>query len=296
MRTTKIPIVWDMETGDPDDLFTLFLLCGHPNADLKAVNVVPGAPDQIGLVRQVLAWFDLDIPVGAFNIGNEKPVVSDWYYEVYGSFAPSHDAEPGHAIIRDYCTPGTTLITGGPLRNLATAIRLAEQDGDTLSLDRWVGQGGFAGEGVVPPERQLPQFKGWKTAPTTNFNKHSSSAKRVLAHQGIREKRLVSKNVCHGVYYDQAMHDRFAAFKDASLSHRLIWQGMDVYLQKHPAGKKFHDPLAACCALDEAVGVWAEVEVYRAKGEWGSHLSPGSGTWITIDYDHARFVETLTMV
>ena len=68
---------------------------------------------------------------------------------------------------------------------------------------------------------------------------------------------------------------------------------MDAYLRQTPAGKKFHDPLAACCALDEAIGTWAEVELYREKGEWGARLCPGSGTWIITGYDPERFVRTL---
>ena len=45
--------------------------------------------------------------------------------------------------------------------------------------------------------------------------------------------------------------------------------------------------------IDESIGTWAEVELYRSKGEWGSRLSPGSGTFIIVDYDHERFVTTL---
>ena len=57
-------VVWDMETGDPDDYLTLLLLLGHPEVHLKAVTVTPGSPDQIGLVRETLDWFGRDLPVG----------------------------------------------------------------------------------------------------------------------------------------------------------------------------------------------------------------------------------------
>jgi pyrimidine-specific ribonucleoside hydrolase len=85
----------------------------------------------------------------------------------------------------------------------------------------------------------------------------------VLTYPGIGVKRFVSKNVCHRVYYDQQMHERFRAVKDKSLSLALIYQGMDAYLQKKPGGNKFHDRLAACCAIDEQITTWAEVELYR---------------------------------
>ena len=75
---------------------------------------------------------------------------------------------------------------------------------------------------------------------------------------------------------------------------------MDVYLKKKRAGKKFHDPLAACCAINEEIATWAEVELYREGqkwgGKWGATLAPGSGTWIITDLDHEKFVQTLTAI
>jgi len=38
-------IIFDMETGDPDDLFTLILLCGHPKVNLLGVSITPGTID-----------------------------------------------------------------------------------------------------------------------------------------------------------------------------------------------------------------------------------------------------------
>ena len=61
------PIIWDMETGDPDDFLTLLLLAGHPKVDLRAVTVTPGGADQIATVRWALKALGLeDVPVGGF--------------------------------------------------------------------------------------------------------------------------------------------------------------------------------------------------------------------------------------
>lgn len=68
---------------------------------------------------------------------------------------------------------------------------------------------------------------------------------------------------------------------------------MQRYLADHAGGKIFHDPLAACCAIDPSIATWAEVEVYRERGEWGSRLSPGSGTSIIVDLDRDRFIDVL---
>jgi pyrimidine-specific ribonucleoside hydrolase len=286
-----IDAVWDMETGDPDDFLTLLLLADHPAVRLRAVTVTPGTPDQIGLVRWALARLGKgELPVGAFDLARDKRCVSAWHYRVYGEIPPSYDAAPAAEVLLAACNAGTTLITGAPLRNLGAAIR-SERG---LVVGRWVAQGGFAGEGVVPPEHQLAKFAGMTTCPTYNLNGDPQSALLALAYPGIAARRFVSKNVCHGVSYDAAMHARIAEVRDARPSLQLIWQGMEAYLRKHPAGKKFHDPLAACCAIDEQIGTWAEVELYRDTGGWGARPAPGSGTWIIVAHDQERFVRVLT--
>ena len=166
---------------------------------------------------------------------------------------------------------------------------------DPFSLGRLVAQGGFAGEGLVAPDRQLPKFRGKVTCATYNLNGDIPSAHAVLASSASGIRRFVSKNICHGVVYDRALHEHVDRLRDQSLSLDLIWKGMETYFERHPDGKLFHDPLAACCAIDESVAEWAEVELYRTAkgGEWGSRLAPGSGTWITTGCDHERFVATL---
>merc|ERR1719313_2668877 len=54
-----------------------------------------------------------------------------------------------------------------------------------------------------------------------------------------------------------------------------------------------HDPLALAVALDESVCALAEVELGTQGDLWGCWPSPGSGTWISVDYDEAKFRATL---
>ena len=123
----------------------------------------------------------------------------------------------------------------------------------------------------------------------------------MLEHRSsFADFRFVSKNVCHGVVWDRALHDRAPAAVDAMPADsrpRAAWDrivhGMGRYLAAHPGGKALHDPLAAACAVDPAVGSWAEVEVYRAHGEWGARLAPGSGVRIIVDHDPERFFRAL---
>lgn len=288
----RVPLVWDMETSDPDDFLTLLLLLGHPRVDLRAVTITPGTAEQVGLVRWALGALGReDVPVGAFDITRDKRCVSAWHHDAYGAIAPSRDAEPGPDLLRRALQPGVTLVTGAALKNLGAILRGPDADG--FELDRLVVQGGFAGEGVVPPERQLDKFRGRTTCPSFNLNGDPKAVLAAHAHPGIRVRRFVSKNVCHGVVYDAELHAQVAAVRERSPSLALIWQGMDHYLRQSPAGKIFHDPLAACCAIEESIGSWAEVEIYRERGEWGARLAAGTRTFIIVDYDRPRFLATL---
>lgn len=281
-----------METGDPDDFLTLLLLCGHPQVNLKAVTVTPGTPHQVGVVRWALGRLGVDIPVGAYNIDHDKNCVSAWHYRTYGDIPPSRDARPGWEVLAECCDEHTTLVTGAPLKNLGAL--LARPDLPHWRLGAWVAQGGFAGEGVVPRRLQLKKFEGLATVPTYNFNGAPRAAEQALADPRIAGRWLVSKNVCHRVYYDQAVHEKVSAVKDQSPTLGLIWQGMERYLRKKSAGKKFHDPLAACCAIDRSIGTWAPVEVYRSGGRWGARMKENSDTHIITDYDAHAFLQTLT--
>ena len=292
------PFVFDMETGDPDDVLTLLWFLGHPQVDLRAVTVTPGTPYQVGVVRHVLGLMDTDIPVGAFNIqhGADRDLkcVSGWHYKVFGPIPPSTDARPGWQVLRDHLDDAE-LVTGAPNKNLGGLLRSVERPPKI----RWTAQGGFAGEGVVPPEKQLPKFKGKRAVQTYNLNGDPSSVELALASDAFAWRRFVSKNVCHGVIYDITLHAQVAS-RLAELSagpHRrsleLIHGAMDKYLRKRPAGKAFHDPLAACCALDPSIGTWAEVELSRTGGRWGSCLSDTPNATIIVDYDHERFVDVL---
>lgn len=291
----KINVIWDMETGDPDDFLTLILLLGHPAVNLRAVTVTPGTTEQVGLVRRaVRGWFGReDVRIGAFNLDHDKQCVSGWHTKAFGPIEPSRDAEPGGQVLLECCDADTTLITGAPLKNLGAAMTLADETGQPLVLGRWVAQGGFAGEGVVPTERQLDKFRGMRTCPSYNLNGDPRSALRAIDHPGIMERRFVSKNVCHGVTYDAALHARVTAVKDESQALEIIWRGMSRYLSDRPVGKLFHDPLAACCAINPGIGQWAPVRIFRERGEWGSELEEGSKTLIITGYDHDLFIETL---
>lgn len=181
-----IDLIWDMETNDPDDFLTLLWLLGHPGVHLQAVTIMPGTPDQIGLVRRtVREWFGReDVPIGAYQMAGDPRHVSPWHYEAFGIPAPSTEALPGGEVILAYATPETTLLCGAPLKNLERVLQLEREQGHDLRLAQLVIQGGFAGVGVAPPELQLPQFRGLTTCPPHNVNGSPQTARAISSAKG----------------------------------------------------------------------------------------------------------------
>lgn len=345
---SKRPFVLDMETSDPDDFITLLFLLGHPEVDLRAVTISPGSAEQASIVTQTLQWFERrDVAVGVF--GGAKPNtshVSEWHYRTYpqlsrGPLKSDPEFEPGWQVLDRILTEDTTLVCGGPLKNLGELLRRRAERGQVeRSLGTVFIQGGFAGEGVIPTDLQLDKFKGRTTCPSFNLGGDIPSAMLVLEHRHLfKDLRFVSKNVAHGVVYDESMGQhlfgvlssrcrhshvcdcpchksrdvlhimpccipcdvcgenvpylspRLEGASALDVSQRLMYKGLGRYRDKG-VPKKLHDPLAAACAIDPNIGKWAEVELYRAGGEWGSYQLPGSGIQLITGYDPEAFLRT----
>jgi pyrimidine-specific ribonucleoside hydrolase len=282
----KINVLLDMETGDPDDVITLCFLASNPNINLLAVTVMPGTNEQIGLVKLILKEAGLNIPVGSYRIGYPKKCVSNFYYKWLGDFQPQNPDDLGYVIINGIIKsyPDVTILTTAPLKNFKNL------DPEAV-VKSWVAQGGFAGDDVVPPEYRLKKFDGKITCQTYNFNGDWKTAIRLLKNKNIQRKLIVSKNVCHGIIYDNHIHEKLRRVKDNSFGLNLMFKGMDIYLRESKSVKKLHDPLAACVVIDESICTFAEVELYRTnQGEWGSVLQPGTDTFISISADKRKMM------
>ena len=149
---------------------------------------------------------------------------------------------------------------------------------------------------MVPPEHRLPKFAGKETCATFNFGGAPKIAEAMLASPHIGEKLLVGKNVCHGVAWDRAFHERVKALPKRTAGVDLVLKGMDRYLEEHPDGKKLHDPLAMAVAIEPGICEFRRVEMYRQKGEWGARLKPDSDVQIAVSCNQQRFFEVLTEV
>lgn len=311
------PVIFDMETSDPDDVAALCFLCHHSEIDLKAVTVTPGTMDQIGLVKSFLERCHKNIPVGSRKPDHPKDCVSGFFRKHF-EFKPAKPDGIGWEIMADFFRSEKhgILFTGAPLGNPRALL----ENTTDVEIPRWVCQGGFAGDAVVPEEFRLAKFSGKNTCPTFNFNGDRQGAELMLSSPRVKIRELISKNVCHGIVYDKAMHEEmsgvtFWRYPDvesgikAWLSDQTHEEGgairvgkaafsvfldlMGKYLEGHPDGKMFHDPLAATAIVSGTVCGFEEVEVYRDAGGWGSRKKPGSNTRISICANKDKFMEVL---
>lgn len=150
----------------------------------------------------------------------------------------------------------------------------------------WICQGGFAGSNVVPAERQMSKFRNLEYCDTYNLCGDLRSAKLALESELLRDAIFISKNVCHSVEFDadrlKQLNDVVTSMEDSprfrSLS--LVHHAMQIYLDKRAGGgKKFHDPLALCCAIDSSLFELARVKLVHRKGEgFGCELSSDATT------------------
>jgi hypothetical protein len=210
---------------------------------------------------------------------------------------------PGWKLMIDLSDRRTVLMTGGPVKNLGRAIEesLKPEAQKRLVLGRWAGQGGFAGANVIPEGTfTLEKFRGKETCATFNFDASKPEALAALQYEGILERFLCSKNVCHQVVFDKDLESRIAQHVSegslvasqnlsvlSSLGLPLFHEMMSVY--KNASDKKLHDLVAGLCAIDPAYSGCsfrrAQLELIPQgtgkdkKVQWGCRHAVGPAVW-----------------
>jgi pyrimidine-specific ribonucleoside hydrolase len=285
-------LAFDMETRDPDDALALCVIATHPAVTLEAVTVNPGTREQIGVVRRILERLGaLRVPLGARNPDATSNAVSGFHYVWLGDCRPAIPdavaAELLGSVLRR--EPDTVILSGAPLHNIRDLLR---HDPD-VRVERWVAQGGFAGDNLVPSQRRIPKFAGRMTSESHNFGANKNATLTVLADPRVRLRQIVSKNVTHGLVWDESLQRMIGALDGLTPGLRVAHEAMSVFLRDWPSGKLLHDPLAACAAIDETLITWVEVSVIYDAGRWGAESASGTGTFISTDVDRSRFLRTL---
>jgi inosine-uridine nucleoside N-ribohydrolase len=287
-----VRIAYDMETGDPDDALALCILADHPAVELAALTLNPGTREQVGIARRILERAGAAaVPVGARAPDREAGAVSAFHREWLGDVAAAAPDAPAHEVLAAalQADPATVLVSGAPLHNVRDLLR----NHPGVRIERWVAQGGFAGDNVVPPELRLPKFAGRTMTESHNFGANKKATLAVLNDDRVRARDLVGKNVTHGVAWDAALQAQVRAMDGVRPGLRLAAEAMDVFLAAEPAGKLLHDPIAVGAAIDPSIMTWVDAEVTYRGGRWGSEPAPGSRSRVAVAVDRAALLRTL---
>lgn len=263
---------FDLETGDPDDVMTLALLCTHPKVDLVGITVFPGDPEQVWLVKRLLEKLGKDVKVGA-SACSPKNRVSPFYRKWLGlGEVKQQEPDDNHVqVLRASSKAGAHLITGAALSNIY-GFSLNEK----FEFDGWTCQGGFAGDNVVPLENRLEKFAGKTVCPTYNLNGDVPAAKHLLLSGLPMDTRMVSKNVCHRFVSDVSKVKTLRGFH-AGLD--LVCDAMEMYGSRQ---KALHDLLAASMAVHPELGSWVVGFPYCEREGWGFLPDPDSNVRILV--------------
>lgn len=126
-------IVFDMETGDPDDVFALCFITSHPDLELVGVTVTPGSNAQVGIVKHILKLTDHShVPVGSRSPGHPKPAVSKWHYNWLGDIAPENpDGEACDVMCQ---VQPSIVVTGAAVTNLSKMFQKYREKGKWGSI------------------------------------------------------------------------------------------------------------------------------------------------------------------
>lgn len=237
-------IIFDMETGDPDDMVTLLMLLKNNDVNLKAVTCYEGSAEQIGLIKHVIAMSGKSIPVAGWN--SENKGLSPYYGEVVGSWKPQAAEMTPVELLLTTLNEDTTLLTGAPLTNISKYLQAYPCN----TITRTITQGGYLGN-IIPEERVLDKFKGRKAIRTYNLTQDTDAFTVVNSSPQIQDLTYITKDLCHGFLYTKEIHDQIN-FKNDSIS-ALLFKALNYYVQKG-VPKAMHDPLAMLYMLDPTIG------------------------------------------
>lgn len=271
---------------DPDDFFALcyFIDAG---VNIELITISPGDPDQVAVAKFFIKECGINIPIGVSKLNRNKRSVGSIHTELLKKYKyPLTEQSNGYGgYLIDICDD-TEFFGCGPLDCMGACIKEGIKPLPKLATI----QGGYISyetlfkAGINPPIK-LEKFIGKEFVPTFNLN-GNKDAGLALLKSAIPEKRFISKNVCHTIVYNKKVHEYVTSFKPKSRAGELLREGMDLYLQRHPEGKKFHDPSAAVCHLHPEIGQWVDGQLVYEKGMWGTRLdNPNCKIIGTLNYD-----------
>ena len=270
---------------DPDDFFALCYF-QSVGVNIRAITVAEGDPDQVAVARMFCREVGLDIPIGVAKTDRSKMSSGGVHYDLLKKYghqrAEMHDGD-GWKVMEDTFKeyPDCEVFVCGPMKSFGEFLRRNDN-----TIDRVTVQGGFLSYDLHSfPCKRLDKFEGKDMVPTFNLGGSNKDGLEVVNSVNIKERRFVSKNVCHTVVYDKDVHDFIKKAPINNKADELFVNGMDLYLRRH-SEKKFPDPTAAVCHMHPEIAGWVRGKLHCSKGKWGTRLDE-NGDYIiaNIDYD-----------
>lgn len=264
-----IRLIVDTDIG-VDDAQALMLALTHPDARVEAITAVVGNTDIDNVCANIGTLLDVmnaDVP---FYRGAALPLVGEWEAELtfhgsdgLGDWAQraysDRQPEPEHAVMALLRlvneSPGEyTLVTLGPLTNIALAIRLDPTFAHKIG--RWVCMGGnIRGQGNTQN-------------PGAEWNIYCDPEAAFIAFSAIPQVTLVSweATIDNPLWLED--YDRLAAINHprARFFHGITESTRDYATVRGVPGFLLPDPLAMAVALEpslilESFTAYTEVEL-----------------------------------
>lgn len=272
-------IIFDMETGDPDDLITLLLLLNNPQVNLKAVTCYEGSSIQIGLINYIISLSDRAIPIGGWNTEDKR--LNDYYYKVVGNWKPCKARTNPIEILTDNLDNDTILLTGAPLTNIAQYLKNNNEN----IIYKMVTQGGYLGD-IVPEYKRLEKFKKRKSIRTYNLSNDTDAFETINNSINVKELTFVTKDLCHGFLYEEKIYSA-TNFKNNKIA-QLLKASLQYYVEKG-VKKAMHDPLAMLFMLNpllcEKTSIDMKIVIEKEQNKFFSIPSNNDKRFGVIDYD-----------
>jgi len=273
----QLDVVYDTDIGrDPDDALSLLWLLSRSDVKLRALTITPGDADQVALAQFLLdETGNSDIPIGIVpGRAKGKRSVGGCHLRLmakHGAQEVGRSDGAGWEILADALQkyPSATLLTTGPLNNIADLLR-----NTSVRVERAVSMGGYWGAPGQP-----------ETMPEFNFSGCIWATEAFVASSRFGKRLLVGKNVTHQVLYDDGMHEEFGNVGRCSRPLALVHELMSLRSGK----KKLHDPVATAAVIHEGLFTWEEVLPIKRKNHWGSIRQTGTGIWAATSLDALAF-------
>lgn len=293
LQARTISVVIDTDAGS-DDLMAIAFLLSRSDVRVEAINVVHGmahVPQGTENVRKLLVLARREhIPV---HPGREEPIQKTAEFpavwrktsdELLAALPPARTGSKEQDAISYYrsraFSAGTTILTLGPLTNLAAAIQAGVRFNEILMMGGALRVPGNLGDGGY-----------FKTSNTTaEWNVFCDPKAAGIVFKSGAVIRMVPLDATNEVPLNLRFLEEYQRGARSPLAV-AVGQLLERDRQVISQGIYYAwDPLAAVALVDPGVARWEELRIrIRADGTTEETATGGTGAKVALHADRARF-------